>query len=181
MRLSLKTIGQTAMRWRAALGAGLAALAVAAILAEGVAATKNPSWDIDPQAIFPSPASVLPHGAFYADTVPDTLDLARTAALFIGGAARTNVPLGDIWVPGGPALFDPSNPQPHSTCGGKAPCIDKVEGYPNWGKLALGFFLAREISGFDLDDRAGTVAAQHRSLSTMLSWDTVLALQAFAK
>ena len=41
--------------------------------------------------------------------------------------------------------------------------------------------LAREMSGYDLDNADGTVSAEYRSLTTMLSWDTVLALQKRAR
>jgi hypothetical protein len=132
-------------------------------------ATPNPNFKIDPEKIFPTPESIRVHGVTYTDTVPDTLDLAGMAKAFLHGATRENVPLGNIWIPGGPGFFDPTNPGNDS----KTANLDSVEGYQNWGKLALGMILAREMSGNDGE----TLAGEHRSLTTMLSWDTVLALQ----
>ncbi len=159
--------------WRAAI----AALLGAGLAAHGAFGASNPYYAIDPGGIFPSPASILPGGTAYTDTVPATLDPAEQAKLFIAGATREEVPLGDLWIPGGPAYFSAQNPGRDKCEGNPPPCLDSVEGYQNWGKLALGLFLAREMSGYDRDDRQGTLAAQYRSLTTMLSWDTFLALR----
>ena len=97
-------------------------------------ATPNPNFKIDPEKIFPTPESIRVHGVVYMDTVPDTLDLAGMAKAFLRGATRENVPLGDIWIPGGPGFFDPTNPGND----GKTVNLDSVEGYQNWGKLAWG-------------------------------------------
>jgi hypothetical protein len=150
------------------------------VLIPGLGAVSNPQYRIDPQAIFPSLASITPRGSTYTDTVPDTLDPAEIAKLFLHGAAAENVPFGEIWLPGGAAYFSPANRIRDPSCD-NAPCVGFIEGYPNWGKVALGFFLAREISGHDLKDVNRTLSAEHRSLTNMLSWDTVVALRQFAQ
>lgn len=142
------------------------------------AATPNPQYKIDPQAVFPTPDTILVHGATYNDTIPDTLDLPTVAESFLRGASRENVPLDNIWIPGGPGYFNPDNPGNNT----HAPALlDTVEGYQNWGKLALGMFLAREMSGYDLDDADGTMKSQYRSITTALSWDTLAVLRKQAR
>ena len=51
------------------------------------------------------------------------------AKAFLQGASRENVPLGNIWIPGGPGFFDKTNPGDKD---GPAPFLDSVEGYQNW-------------------------------------------------
>ncbi len=56
-----------------------------------------------------------------------------------------------------------------------------MEGFQNWGLLALGVFLAREISGFDENDTdVSTLSVEYRSVTTMLSYDTFLVLKNYA-
>jgi len=150
-----------------------AAISILSLSPPASGATPNPKFNIDPQKIFPSPDSIQVHGVTYTDTIPDTLDLAGMAEAYLRGATRENVPLGDIWIPGGPGFFDAKNPGNDL----KAANLDSVEGYQNWGKLALGMILAREMTGYDLNDADGTLSGEYRSLTTMLSWDTVLALR----
>ena len=153
-----------------------------------VAATLNPHYNISP-SIFPDKTSFIPTGISYTDTVPVTLDLAQMAALWIQGASKATVQMGSIRTPAGPALFSPTNP---SGLGGSKkgvcdddqtdppPCLDFRSGYTNWGKFAIGDILAREMSGYDLNDANGTLSEEYQSITSMLSWDTELALQQFA-
>jgi hypothetical protein len=160
---------------------GVLALAAWLAAAQSAMPTPNPRYQIDPQVIFPSPASLIPHGVSYTDTVPDTLDLAERAKQFLRGASADNVPFENIWLPGGQAYFSPANRIHDPSCIDKAPCLGFTEGYPNWGKIALGFILAREISGYDLNDANGTLSGEYRSITTMLDWDTVVALRSYAR
>lgn len=156
--------------------ANLAAVAVA------TASTPNPYNKISP-SIFPSKTSLLPQGVTYTDTVPDTLDLAERAGWFINGATRDQVllPGSTVWVPGSPGLFNAANPRfPNTTCPGTSTCIDVVNGFQNWGKIALSTFLAREMSPYDRTDANGTVGQQYRSVTGMLDFKTFEALRDFA-
>lgn len=117
--------------------------------------------------------------------MPDTLDLAERARWFLQGAARTQVPLVgyDLWVPGGPAVFTKEAAFAiHRTADHcpQIPCIGTSEGYPNWGKLALGIFLAHRMTSYDSADADGTLSAHYRTVTAMLDWDTRLKLADFA-
>lgn len=139
------------------------------------AGTTNPDFNIDPQAMFPNKTALLPSGITYVDTVPDTLDLAERAKWYIRGSSQAYVPFQNIWIPAAPGVFNSAAPAA-SECQ-SIPCLGKSGGYQNWGKLTLGMVLAREMTPYDRTDTDGTLNAELRSFTTMLSWDTWPILQ----
>lgn len=143
-------------------------------------ASQNPCYSINHSAIFPSLESVQVPGYSYTDTTPATLDLAQRAQLYIGGATRSLINTGivpsGVFTPGSPGVFRLPTLPPEiwggvtPQCGGNAPCIEDKSGAPNWGKVNLALFRAREMSGYDREDTAGTFSKQFRSVTHMLSY-----------
>lgn|GEM_PF-2359151 len=135
--------------------------------------TPNPEYDIDPKTVFPSKAALLPDGITYADTVPDTLDLAERAGWYISGATKTinptmyDAPTGAILSAAHLSGAGYCNEQP-------GPCL--ISGTADWGKVMLAIAVAREMSGFDRDDSQGTLSTQYAMMENMLSYDVNTAL-----
>ncbi|MGE3683876.1 MAG: hypothetical protein AB7G93_19325 [Bdellovibrionales bacterium] len=148
--------------------------------------TKTCSDSIQPLAMFPGGESLLPKvTGTYSDTVPDTLDLAERARLYLQGATTSLLPDYD-YIPGGPTIFlthvegefvnyvvkenGVYVAKKRTICWGVFPCIENDQAQ-NWGKVALGMYLARRMSNYDADNKDGTLMAQLISTRNMVDTD----------
>lgn len=107
-----------------------------------------------PQRIFPSTASFLPKGVTYVDVVPNTIDLSERAGRYIKGVVATADP-NQNYSPTAAALssnFSYSAPGPRF--------FTSYWGSPNWGEVLLALAEAREMTGYDRDNSAGTFNMQ---------------------
>lgn len=115
--------------------------------------------------LFPRPLSMAPDGQTYSDTVPDTIDLADRAALYIQGVTQTANP-NQYYAPQAASL------NPAFSYDGVGPKFT-LEGWgaPNWGEVMLALSLAREMTGFDRDNSKGTWTTQYEMMKNMLDPD----------
>lgn len=120
-------------------------LAALCLLTLSVRAAANPSFNLDKVL---DRSHLMPKGAHYDATVPDTLDLAERARLSVQGLtsflnAQAN------YAPYGHAYFNANPPYMSDLPGGP----------PNWGKIAESLVLARLMCGSseNLDIEAATL------------------------
>ncbi|MBI5458086.1 IPT/TIG domain-containing protein [Candidatus Kaiserbacteria bacterium] len=138
---------------------------------------------IDPNTVFPSVNSITPQGVSYTDSaVPATLDLANRAQAFVIGSLKTHISMPDPWAglgtilaPASPGIFRAANPNYENspalcaTVGGGPPCLLNRDGPPNWGKVDIAMMQARAMSGYDMQNSAGTFTQELKSLRDMIA------------
>ncbi|RJQ34962.1 hypothetical protein C4568_01795 [Candidatus Parcubacteria bacterium] len=132
----------------------------------------NPLYDVNPNAAFSSKEVLVPDGITYTDTVPDTLDLAERANLFITGATRSimptmyNAPAGVLLSTQLPKYFIDMF---GAYCTTATPCFSVKSGQPNWGNVMLALSEAREMAGGTPAD--WTVTNQYAMAKNMLDYE----------
>ena len=113
--------------------------------------------NIDPVKVLPTPQVLAPKGTYYVDEIPASLDLASRAELYIQGAIRS-------------LRRDTLEPPMYVELFGDAHFVGTPGVYNNggnWGKSGHALIVARLMSGFDADDRQGTLTGQLYTLRNM--------------
>jgi hypothetical protein len=118
---------------------------------------RNSLDTIDPNFVLPDRSVLVPDGVAESVEVPTTLDLSEMAAAYLLGIARTLLPE-DRYFHVPPGMVD-MHDTPKSVFTG---------GAPNWGKSMQAMVMARQMSGFDLDDAQGTLTSQLLSTRNMI-------------
>jgi hypothetical protein len=112
---------------------------------------------VDPNVVIPNMGALVPNGVAETDQIPDTLDVAEMAVRYLTGIAKTLLPENPYFhVP--PGMVDM-----HGT-----PTFIFSGGAPNWGKSMQAMVMARQMSGYDLDDAQGTLTPQLMSTRNMI-------------
>lgn len=112
----------------------------------------------DPTQVLPGKQALVPRGMHYDDVVPDTLDLAEVAKDYIQGITRTLMKNYFLMPPGHVYFYGDAK-------------LDHRDGPENWGKSMQALVMARQMSGFDLDDRDGTLDIQYNSFRNMIDYN----------
>jgi hypothetical protein len=112
---------------------------------------------VDPNFVIPNAAALVPRGVMGAEDIPNTLDLAEMAALFLEGITKTLLPETPYF------FVPPGMVNMHGT-----PTSIFAGGAPNWGKAIQAMVMARRMSGYDLDDAKGTLTRQLASTRNMI-------------
>lgn len=121
----------------------------------------NVRWEdlpsTDPTQVLPGKRALVPRGTHYDDIVPDTLDLAEVAKAYIQGITRTLMKNFFLMPPGHVYFY--GNPK-----------LEPSDGPENWGKSMQALLMARQMSGYDLDDLYGTLDIQYNSFRNMIDY-----------
>ena len=127
---------------------------------------------INPNTVFPGMSSFVPQGSSYSDTVPDTLDLAERARIFLHGITNSMLK-SKFYSPPGSVVYGNQGARY-----GLAPVPQLVtfNGVANWGKSLQAMAMARKMSGYDLDNRYGTLGIQYESFKNSIDRHVNLAL-----
>jgi len=112
---------------------------------------------VDPNFVIPTMAAIVPDGIAETDVIPNTLDLSEMAAFYLIGISNTLLP-----------EFPYFHVPPGQVNMLGTPTSSFAGGAPNWGKTIQAMVMAREMSGYDLDDAAGTMTAQLMSTRNMI-------------
>lgn len=137
---------------------------------------KDGYLDIHPGTVFPSPTSILPSGVVYADTVPDTLDLAERAGRFIRGEVSTSI--ASLYHVPAHAIFAGLVPgETHDPFCKTIPCLWPDAG--DWGLEMLAMARARQMTAFDRDDAAGTVSGHYEMLVNLFDVEAQKVVEAY--
>jgi hypothetical protein len=109
----------------------------------------------DANQVLPDKSAITPRGTLYDDIVPDTLDLAEVAKNYIKGMTGSLMKRHSLTPPGFIHFYG-------------RPRLEITAGPVNWGKTAQALVMARRMSGYDLDDKDGSLTIQYQSFKNMI-------------
>lgn len=130
---------------------------------------EDKTFKIIPETIFPNKQSIAPKGVFYSTAFPQTLDLAKRAEMYLKGMTSSLIPEHGYAAPHPGILYSKPSSEVEA-CEGKPPCFEfSKHSQSLWGKVALSLAQAREMSGYDLEDRDGTLNIQWQMIKNMFN------------